>query len=102
MVGDADISVWLDASAGERPGVVVPYVQSSQPRALQYRLRVVQHSGGGSSTINQGGAVRVAAEQPTPLGRIVVDSTPQGQCRIELILIEDGRALRADSFACPR
>jgi len=102
MVGDADIQVWLDQAASGRPGAVVPYVQSSQARTLQYRLRVVQSAGGGSSQISQGGRVQVAARQPTPLASIVVGTTPGGRCRIELILLEDGRALRSDSFACPR
>lgn len=98
---DADVQVWLDAATETRPGMIVPYVVSEQPRDFRYRLRAVQDGSGGRAIIGQTGAVRLSANVPAALSTIALSRSPRDRCEIEVVLTEVGLPERRYVFQCP-
>ncbi|NYT70305.1 curli-like amyloid fiber formation chaperone CsgH [Pusillimonas noertemannii] len=99
MNADTDLQVWLETQAQTRPGIIVPYVQSSHSTHLRYLLRTTVTRGGSSSRVSQGGMLEVPAGTAVPLPRLAV-SQPDGQCRIELVLAEKKGSERHYEFDC--
>ena len=64
---DGDIQVWLDPATTTRPGFIIPYVVSGQPRNVRYRLRAIQEGAGGRAIIGQTGVVTLSANEPAAL-----------------------------------
>lgn len=104
MVADADLQVWLDTQPGAHQTVMIPYVKSARDMRINYRIELVQQSGGSTSRINQQGKVFAIAAQPTPIGSYAVGWQQGGVCRIELVLHNDAGTgdLGSYRFDCPR
>ena len=99
MNADTDLQVWLETQSQPRPGVIVPYVQSSHSTNLRYLLRTTVVNGGGSSRVSQGGALDVPADTAVALPRLAI-SQPAGDCLIELVLTEKWGDERHYEFDC--
>ncbi|MDX3893313.1 curli-like amyloid fiber formation chaperone CsgH [Pusillimonas sp.] len=99
MNADTDLQVWLETQAQPRPGVIVPYVQSSHSTNLRYLLRTTVVNGGGSSGVSQGGALNVPAGTAVALPRLAI-SQSSGECLIELVLTESKGAEKRYEFDC--
>lgn len=102
MAADVNLRVWLETVPDTHPSVVIPYVQSTESGQLQYQLRAIKQGRGGSSRIGQSGGVHVHANQPTALSRFSLSLGEHDQCRIELILVENGHPAGTYHFDCPR
>lgn len=96
---DTDLQAWLETQNHTRPGVIVPYVQSSHPTHLRYLLRTTVTHSGGNSRISQGGALELPAHTAVALPRLAV-SQPGGDCRIELVLTEKAGSETRYEFDC--
>lgn len=99
MNADTDLQVWLETQAQSRPGVIIPYVQSSQPTHLRYLLRTIVTHGGNSSRLSQGGVLNVPARTAVALPRLSI-SQPDGECRVELVLSEKAGPEKRFEFDC--
>lgn len=102
MVADANLQVWLDTQASTGQTLVVPYVKSEKDRQIGYRMEVIQRGGAGTSRISQQGQVKAVAAAPTSLGRVAFGMWQGGECRIELVLTENGAQLGVYRFDCPQ
>jgi curli production protein len=102
MAADANLQVWLETVPNTRPSVIIPYVRSKESGNLHYTLNAVKQGLGGSSRIGQSGGVRIQANQPTALSRFSLNVGKHDQCRIELILVENGNPAGTYHFDCPR
>jgi outer membrane usher protein FimD/PapC len=104
MIADADLQVWLDAQPSANQTVMIPYVKSVNDIELNYRMELVQQSGGSTSRISQQGKVTAAAAQPTAVARVAVGQQRGSECRIELVLRNQAntKELGAYRFECPR
>lgn len=96
---DTDLQVWLETQAQSRPGVLVPYVQSTEQTNLRYLLRTTIEHSGNHSRISQGGALDLPAHTAVPLPGLTINQ-PDGQCRIELFLTEKMGAEKRYEFDC--
>ncbi len=101
MMADADVQVWLDAANSTRPGAVIPYVVSEQPRDVRYRLRAVQAGTQGRAVIGQTGAVRLSANVPTALSTLSISRHAGDHCEIEVTLSGADMPQRRYVFECP-
>lgn len=103
MIADASIlQVWLDSQPTAAQIIVVPYVQSARDMQLTYRMSVSQHGRSGNSMISQGDNVNAIANKPTALSRIAVSNQKDGECTIELTLLEKGQDIGNYRFDCPK
>lgn len=102
MIGDSDIQVWLEMQNSTQPGVIVPYVQSTVDKRLNYRVRVIRENRSGRSEISQGGSVFMTAARATALGKMSLSVKDEDVCEIELILTESGKPADRYRFDCPR
>jgi hypothetical protein len=101
MNNDTDIQTWLELEQNAPPAIIVPFVSSAKPRQLDYRIRAHVTSGAGQSRISQGGTVQVPANAPTPLARLSLQYSLQGNCNIDIELEENGVNLGVKRFKCP-
>ena len=100
MMVDDNIQVWLETDA--RTGnLITPYVQSTQPRTLQYKVRAMKEGPGGRSQVSQIGRVDIKDTRPVALGRFGMSMPGADQCRIELSLLESGELLATYILPCP-
>jgi outer membrane usher protein FimD/PapC len=99
-MSDADLQVWLDTQANIHQMVVIPYVKSAKEVQMNFRMDVIQKSGGNSSRISQQGQVHIAAEQAVPLARVALGIQKEGECQVELALREDGKDAGVYKFDC--
>lgn len=81
---------------------MVPYVKTSRDMQVTYRMKLVQTSESGNSSVSQGGMVRVSAASATPLSRVAITPSKEGKCQLEVTLREGGQVLGNYSFDCPR
>ncbi|TAM89493.1 MAG: hypothetical protein EPN41_03595 [Candidimonas sp.] len=102
MAADMNLQVWLETVPNTHPSIVIPYVQSARSGQLQYQLQAIKQGRGGSSRIGQSGGVHLRANQPTALSRFSLSLGEHDQCRIELVLVENGQAAGTYHFDCPR
>jgi hypothetical protein len=102
MVADANLQVWLDTQANTGQTLLVSYVRSAKDMHIGYRMEVIQRGGAGTSRISQQGQVKAVAEAPTSLGRVALGMQKNAECRIELVLTENGAELGVYRFDCPR
>ena len=101
MVVDDNIQVWLETDA-RKGSLITPYVQSAQPRTLQYRVRATKEGPSGRSEVSQSGKVQIENAEPVALGRFAISSAATDQCRIELSLLEGGELLATYVLPCPQ
>lgn len=101
MSADANLQVWLDTVPGTNPSVIIPYVQGPKTTTLQYWLTTIKQGRSGSSRIAQGGDVQIHAHQPTALSRFSISLGKDDTCRIELILVAQGKVAGTYHFDCP-
>ena len=101
MNADADIQVWLETAARTNPEIIVPYVQATGNKILQYSVRTVREGAHGRSDMAQSGAVTVQANVATPLVRMSVTRGKQDYCHIEIVISEGHAAGRDYHFECP-
>lgn len=101
MNADADIQVWLETLSRTRPGVIVPYVMSTEQKQLRYQIRAVKSGKSGNSTLGQGGTVTLVPDVPKALSRMSISHATGDTCRIDLTLTEAGKQDRNYQFACP-
>ncbi len=101
MTTDSDIQVWLETFAKTQPVVIVPYVSSTVDVTLRYKLRTVKQSNKGKSIIGQGGVVAISANVPAALSRMSLNTSPNDECQIDLVLSQAGSADRRYHFDCP-
>jgi curli production protein len=101
MNADTDIQVWLETFSRTQPGVIVPYVMSSEKKRLRYQIRTVKTGKSGNSVLGQGGAVTLMADVPTALSRMAISRSRNDKCRIDLVITEAGEQDRNYQFACP-
>jgi hypothetical protein len=102
MIADADLQVWLDSQPNAGQLLMVPYVKTTREMQLTYQLKLIQNSKSGNSSIRQGGTLAVRAESATPLSRVAITPSKEGECRIEVTLREGAQVLGNYSFDCPR
>ncbi|HEU0231528.1 MAG TPA: curli-like amyloid fiber formation chaperone CsgH [Burkholderiaceae bacterium] len=102
MAADINLQVWLETVPNTHPSVIIPYVRSKESGNLHYTLRAVKQGLGGSSRIAQSGGIQVLANQPVALSRFSLSVGKNDQCRIELILVENGNPAGTYHFDCPR
>lgn len=102
MLTDSDIQVWLDSQPNAGQLVMVPYVKTSRDMHVTYRLKLVQTSVSGNSSVSQGGMLRVSAASAMPLSRVAITPSKEGRCQLEVTLHEGGQVLGNYSFDCPR
>lgn len=100
MNADANIQVWLEMFSQIPPGIVVPYVQTSQDTMLHYKVLVVMEGHAGRSLISQTGEVRTKASIPSALGRVSVNRNPEDDCHINLVLSGHGGNELSYHFPC--
>lgn len=100
MLADSDIQVWLDTQHAATQAVIVPYVQSAIDARLQYRISLVQRSGGNTSQVSQQGVVELTAGQPARISRLTVNATPDGSCNLDIVLRDQGNELARFNFDC--
>ncbi len=101
MNADTNIQVWLETAAHTPPGIIIPYVRTSQDKTLHYQVRAVRRGPAGRSMLSQGGVVEAQAGVPAALGRMSFNYGPADDCNIDLILSEHGSDDRNYHFACP-
>ena len=101
MAVDGNIQVWLETDH-KRGSLVTPYVQSAEPRTLQYRVRATKEGSAGRSELTQSGRVKIESAQPVALGKFSMSVGSADKCRIELSLLEDGALLATYILPCPR
>lgn len=101
MNADADIQVWLETLTRTQPGVIIPYVMSSEQKRLRYQIRTVKSGKGGNATLGQGGTVTLKPDVPTALSRMAISRSENDTCRIDLVITETGQKDRNYQFACP-
>jgi curli production protein len=102
MIADVNLRVWLETDANTRPGMVIPYVQSSENKRIQYQLYAIKQGPGGTSKVGQSGTVQVPAQKPTALSAISLNPGKNDACQIELILAEGGLPMGTYYFKCPK
>ncbi|HET8704325.1 curli-like amyloid fiber formation chaperone CsgH [Castellaniella sp.] len=102
MAADLNLQVWLDSGTGAQAGTVVPYVQSPEDRAIDYRLQAIKQGPSGTSQITQSGSVALQANQPTALTRFSMSLGTHDQCQIELLIFSQGVQAGTYRFTCPR
>ncbi|GAB2906564.1 hypothetical protein LSG25_01745 [Paralcaligenes sp. KSB-10] len=102
MIADANLHVWLEANTNARPGIVTPYVESSESARIHYSLSAIKDGRSGSSRISQSGTVTVPAKKPTALSQLSLGAGKHDACRIELILTKGGMPAGTYHFDCPR
>jgi curli production protein len=101
MNADADIQVWLETLSRTQPGVIVPYVMSTEQKHLGYRIRATNSGKHGSSTLGQGGSVTLTPDVPAALSRMAISHASGDNCQINVVLTEAGKQDRNYQFACP-
>ncbi|HLU18738.1 MAG TPA: curli-like amyloid fiber formation chaperone CsgH [Pusillimonas sp.] len=99
MNADIDLQAWLETQNATRPEVIIPYVQSNHDTSVRYLLRTTVAHERGNSRISQGGVLSVPADTAVALPRLAV-SSPNGECRIELVLTERMGVERRYEFDC--
>lgn len=101
MAADLNLQVWLETAAHTNPSTIVPYVQSTDSRTLQYSLHTVKSGRQGRTEMRQAGTVTAQANVATPLVHMTLTRSAQDECHIEIV-ISDGRKLeKTYSFECP-
>lgn len=98
---DGDIQVWLDPATTTRPGFIIPYVVSGQPRNVRYRLRAIQEGAGGRAIIGQTGVVTLSANEPAALSAFKIHRREGDTCEIEVTLSGIDLLQRRFVFECP-
>lgn len=101
MVVDDNIQVWLEADK-RKGSLITPYIQSTVPQTLQYRVRASKEGNHGHSEITQSGTVTIDGEKPVALGSIGMSVAPSDTCRIELSLADGGVLFATYVLPCPR
>lgn len=101
MIADADINVWLETQARTAPGQIVPYIQSVQAGTFEYRVQAVTEGQHGRSELNQGGSVRLKAEQAAALGRMSFSRQANDRCHINVTVSSKGVQVGKYFFECP-
>ena len=101
MLVDDNIQVWLETDS-TRGKLITPYIQSAQPRTLQYRVQASKEGTSGRSQISQSGTVTMEGDQPKALGTIGMSVSASDTCRIELSLTEAGELIATYVLPCPR
>ena len=102
MIADASLHVWLQTGTETQPGIVIPYVQSSENKSIHYSLSATKKGRSGTSEVSQSGTVNVQAKKPTPLSEMSISANKSDTCQIELTLAEGATPLGAYHFDCPR
>jgi curli production protein len=100
MNTDADIQVWLETIARTTPGIIVPYVQSSENTTLRYLVTAVRESSGGRSEMTQEGTVTLTADVPKALSRMALSRERNDSCTVNLTLSLAGTEDRNYRFNC--
>lgn len=101
MSADVDLQVWLAAAGTLKPGVVIPYVQSPTNTTLQYKLTTTRSSPAGTSTIQQGGDIHLAANQPLAIAEMSLQSNADTHCSIQLTFRNPEGEELLFTFSCP-
>lgn len=102
MIADADLQVWLDSQPIAGQLVMIAYVKTARDMQVTFRLKMLQTSESGSSSVSQDGMVRVSAASATPLSRVAITRSKEGECQLEVTLREGEQVLGNYSFDCAR
>lgn len=100
MVADTDLQVWLDSRAVAAQVVMIPYVRSARDTQIIYSMNVIQNKGGNTARISQKGKVSAAAAADTALTRVALSMQKEGECRVELVVSEEGKDAATYHFDC--
>jgi len=101
MNADVDLQVWLAAAGTQKPGVVIPYVQSPTATTLKYKLTTTHSSPAGTSVIQQGGDLHLHANQPQAITEMSLRSNSAASCNIQLLFENAEGKEMLYNFRCP-
>ncbi len=100
MIVDTNFHVWFDVDTHQGHSYVVPYVRSERDARLRYDLKILNTGKAGTSSISQGGTIRLSAGQPQAVSSVRVSPQTGGNCEVDLTLSEGDGQLGQYTFDC--
>ncbi|WP_423907507.1 curli-like amyloid fiber formation chaperone CsgH [Caballeronia sp.] len=100
MLPATDLSVWLETSVQQGMTTLIPYVRSAEDLDLHYDVKLTTSSSAGTSSVVQGGNVRVLAGQPHRLSLVTTKRDAASRCLLSVSLSERGTTVATKQYEC--